>query len=95
MVAVVNPWVLVPTLFVSVVFYYLRNMYLCTSQSVRKLESVGELVSVYSRIHFHMDSLILLLVWIKFNQLSALVNVAKPPNKFKTSHDMSNMNEAL
>ncbi|XP_046668372.1 probable multidrug resistance-associated protein lethal(2)03659 isoform X3 [Homalodisca vitripennis] len=40
-VAVVNPSVLVPTFFISLLFYYLRKMYLSTSKSVKRLESVA------------------------------------------------------
>ncbi|XP_012274748.1 probable multidrug resistance-associated protein lethal(2)03659 [Orussus abietinus] len=39
-VAIANPWLLVPTVFVGIIFYYLRVFYLSTSRSVKRLEGV-------------------------------------------------------
>ncbi|XP_069689580.1 probable multidrug resistance-associated protein lethal(2)03659 isoform X2 [Periplaneta americana] len=39
-VAVVNFWLLIPTFFVGVTFYLLRNVYLSTSRSVKRLEGL-------------------------------------------------------
>ncbi|KAF6207172.1 hypothetical protein GE061_018411 [Apolygus lucorum] len=38
MVAVVNPWLLIPTAVCFVVFYFFRHFYLSTSRSVKRLE---------------------------------------------------------
>nr|CAD7430331.1 unnamed protein product [Timema monikensis] len=39
-VAIVNPWLLLPTFFVGVIFYMLRVVFLATSRSVKRLEGV-------------------------------------------------------
>ncbi|XP_011877731.1 PREDICTED: probable multidrug resistance-associated protein lethal(2)03659 [Vollenhovia emeryi] len=39
-VAVANVWLLIPTVFVAIVFYYLRIVYLATSRSVKRLEGI-------------------------------------------------------
>lgn len=41
-VAAVNPWLLVPTCIVGVIFYLLRNFYLVTGRSVKRLEGVSK-----------------------------------------------------
>lgn len=41
-VAVVNPWLLLPTALIGVVFYLLRIFYLATSRSVKRLEGVSK-----------------------------------------------------
>lgn len=41
-VAISNPWLLVPTFLVSFVFYYLRKVYVATGRSVKRLEGVSE-----------------------------------------------------
>ncbi|EGI58008.1 Putative multidrug resistance-associated protein lethal(2)03659 [Acromyrmex echinatior] len=38
LVAISNVWLLIPTAFVGIVFYYLRTFYLATSRSVKRLE---------------------------------------------------------
>lgn len=40
-VAVVNYWFLVPTLIIGVIFYFLRNFYLMTSRSVKRMEATS------------------------------------------------------
>ncbi|XP_054270008.1 probable multidrug resistance-associated protein lethal(2)03659 [Macrosteles quadrilineatus] len=40
-VAVVNPWVLLPTAIIAFLLYLLRKMYLSTSRAVKRLESVA------------------------------------------------------
>lgn len=42
MVSVVNPWLLLPTAVIGVVFYLLRNFYLTTSRNVKRLEGVSK-----------------------------------------------------
>lgn len=39
-VAIANVWLLIPTVFVGIVFYYLRIFYLATSRSVKRLEGI-------------------------------------------------------
>lgn len=40
MVVLVNFWLMLPTLIITIIFYILRNVYLRTSRSVKRLESV-------------------------------------------------------
>ncbi|XP_076648686.1 putative multidrug resistance-associated protein lethal(2)03659 isoform X2 [Halictus rubicundus] len=39
-VAMANPWLLIPTVVIGIIFYYLRVFYLSTSRSVKRLEGV-------------------------------------------------------
>ncbi|KAL6424777.1 hypothetical protein ACFW04_010016 [Cataglyphis niger] len=39
-VAIANVWLLIPTLIVGIIFYYLRIFYLATSRSVKRLEGI-------------------------------------------------------
>ncbi|KAG5324821.1 L259 protein, partial [Pseudoatta argentina] len=39
-ITIANVWLLIPTVIVSIVFYYLRIFYLATSYSVKRLESI-------------------------------------------------------
>lgn len=41
-VAVVNPWLIVPTAFVLGLLYLLRVIYISTSRSVKRLEGISE-----------------------------------------------------
>ncbi|CAG2057728.1 unnamed protein product [Timema podura] len=41
-VAIVNPWLLLPTFVVGVIFYMLRVVFLATSRSVKRLEGVSK-----------------------------------------------------
>jgi len=41
-IAIANVWLLIPTVIVSIVFYYLRIFYLATSYSVKRLESTSK-----------------------------------------------------
>lgn len=41
-VAIANVWLLIPTLIVGIIFYYLRIFYLATSRSVKRLEGISE-----------------------------------------------------
>ncbi|KAG8235221.1 hypothetical protein J437_LFUL015913 [Ladona fulva] len=40
-VAVMNFWLLIPTIIIGVIFYLLRSMYLATSRSVKRLEGIS------------------------------------------------------
>lgn len=42
MVSVVNPWLLLPTALIGVVFYFMRIFYLATSRNVKRLEGVSK-----------------------------------------------------
>ncbi|XP_015184437.1 PREDICTED: probable multidrug resistance-associated protein lethal(2)03659 isoform X3 [Polistes dominula] len=39
-VAIANPWLLIPTVVIGVVFYFLRVFYIATSRSVKRLEGI-------------------------------------------------------
>lgn len=41
-IAVANVWLLIPTVIVSIVFYYLRIFYLATNHSIKRLEGISE-----------------------------------------------------
>lgn len=41
-VAIANVWLLIPTVIIGIIFYYLRVIYLSTSRSVKRLEGVSE-----------------------------------------------------
>ena len=48
LVAISNVWLLIPTAFVGIVFYYLRAFYLATSRSVKRLEGTSEYLRLIS-----------------------------------------------
>ncbi|XP_032678093.1 probable multidrug resistance-associated protein lethal(2)03659 isoform X2 [Odontomachus brunneus] len=39
-VAIASPWLMIPTVIIGVIFYYLRVIYLATSRSVKRLEGI-------------------------------------------------------
>lgn len=41
-VAIANVWLLIPTLLVGIIFYYLRVFYLATSRSIKRLEGISK-----------------------------------------------------
>lgn len=41
-VAIANVWLLIPTVIVGIIFYYLRVFYLATSRSVKRLEGISK-----------------------------------------------------
>lgn len=41
-VAIANPWLMIPTVLIGFVFYYLRVFYIATSRSVKRLEGISE-----------------------------------------------------
>lgn len=43
-VALVNPWFLVPTFILAVIFYFLRVFYLKTSRDVKRIEGISEYI---------------------------------------------------
>lgn len=48
-VAIANVWLLIPTVLVGIVFYYLRIFYLATSRSVKRLEGISEYLRLVFR----------------------------------------------
>lgn len=38
----VNPWLLIPVVFIILIIYFLRNFYMATSRSVKRLEGISE-----------------------------------------------------
>lgn len=54
-VAVVNPWLLIPTFFIGVIFYLLRIFYLATSRSVKRLEGVSKYIIEILYILFYFS----------------------------------------
>ncbi|KAI4464485.1 atp-binding cassette sub-family c [Holotrichia oblita] len=55
-VAIVNPWLLLPTCIVGVIFYLLRNFYLVTGRSVKRLEGVTR-SPVFSHLNASLQGL--------------------------------------
>lgn len=41
-VAIANYWLLIPTVVIGMIFYYIRVFYLATSRSVKRLEGVSK-----------------------------------------------------
>lgn len=41
-VAIVNPWLMLPTFVAGIIFFYLRKFYITTSRSVKRLEGVSK-----------------------------------------------------
>lgn len=41
-VAIANYWLLIPTVVIGIIFYYIRVFYLATSRSVKRLEGVSK-----------------------------------------------------
>ncbi|XP_046823149.1 probable multidrug resistance-associated protein lethal(2)03659 isoform X2 [Vespa crabro] len=39
-VAIANPWLMIPTVLIGLIFYYLRVFYIATSRSVKRLEGI-------------------------------------------------------
>lgn len=54
-VAVVNYWLLIPTFFVGIIFYLLRNVYLSTSRSVKRLEGLSKCTDRSLFTHYNED----------------------------------------
>lgn len=46
-VGIANYWLMIPTLIIAVIFYYIRVFYLATSRSVKRLEGVSELLACF------------------------------------------------
>lgn len=38
----VNSWLLIPVVFIILIIYFLRNFYMATSRSVKRLEGISE-----------------------------------------------------
>jgi len=48
-VAIANVWLLIPTVIVGIVFYFLRIFYLATSRSVKRLEGISKYLRLIFR----------------------------------------------
>ena len=42
-IALVNVWLLIPTIFLGVIFVYLRRFYLSSARDVKRLEGISKL----------------------------------------------------
>lgn len=56
-VAMANPWLMIPTVIIGVIFYLIRVFYIATSRSVKRLEGVSKCLvfnynSFYYLLHF-------------------------------------------
>ncbi|KAK7582455.1 hypothetical protein V9T40_013900 [Parthenolecanium corni] len=56
-VAVVNPYILLPTFFIIIMFFALYYFYLATSRNIRRIECVAS-SSVYSHFHSSLQGLV-------------------------------------
>lgn len=51
-VAIANYWLLIPTVVIGIIFYYIRVFYLATSRSVKRLEGVSKYLFLTFSLHF-------------------------------------------
>lgn len=42
MVFIVNAWMIIPTIILGILFYYLRVIYLSTAQDIKRLEGISK-----------------------------------------------------
>lgn len=49
-VAIVSPWLMIPTVVVGIVFYLLRIFYLRTSRNIKRLEGVSESLNLFIKV---------------------------------------------
>ncbi|XP_046392414.1 ATP-binding cassette sub-family C member 4-like isoform X2 [Ischnura elegans] len=56
MVSIMNFWLVLPTLIIGIIFYYLRNIYLSTSRSVKRLDGVAR-SPVFSHLNASLQGL--------------------------------------
>lgn len=54
-VGVSNPWLMLPTVIIGIVFYYMRVVYLATGRSVKRLEGISTYIAC---LKFYLDTLI-------------------------------------
>lgn len=50
MVILVNPWMIIPTVIMGVVFYLIRVIYLTTAQDLKRLEGISKSLLLLSFI---------------------------------------------
>ncbi|KAF7996691.1 hypothetical protein HCN44_002337 [Aphidius gifuensis] len=55
-ICVANPWLVIPTVFIGIIFYQLRVIYLSTSRSVKRLEGITR-SPVFSHLNATMQGL--------------------------------------
>lgn len=41
-IGIANPWLMIPTVIIGIIFYFLRIFYIATSRSVKRLEGISE-----------------------------------------------------
>lgn len=41
-ISLVNVWLLIPTVFLGMIFVYLRRFYLCSARDVKRLEGISK-----------------------------------------------------
>ncbi|XP_046746877.1 ATP-binding cassette subfamily C member 4-like [Diprion similis] len=56
MIGIVNPWTIIPMLFVAVLFYWIRVYYLKTAQDIKRLEGITK-SPVFSHVSSTLDGL--------------------------------------
>lgn len=63
-VAISNYLLLIPTVIIGIIFYYLRVFYLATSRSVKRLEGVSKYLQKKKKIQFQyfFDSILFLII---------------------------------
>lgn len=54
---IVNPIFLVPIVFISIIFYWLRRVYLKTSKNVKRLEGIGTSIFLYLIYSFSLPKI--------------------------------------
>lgn len=53
-IAVVNPWFAIPTIFIGIIFYYLRWYYLSASRNIKRVEATSKnFFSLYFQFSFN------------------------------------------
>lgn len=63
-VAIVNYWLLIPTIFVGIIFYFIRNYYLSTSRSIKRLEGVSKLIQYFSCSNRYIETPFLKIIFV-------------------------------
>lgn len=71
-VAIVNPWLLVPTMIVAVIFSFMRSFYLKTARNVKRLEGVSKLFINYNIANYKYNYKICIYVMLVFCYLALI-----------------------
>lgn len=63
MVFIVNPWMIIPTIILGIIFYYTRVLYLSSAQDIKRLEGISKyLIHLYTANEFKNMNVILFCV---------------------------------